>query len=30
MQPMTPGITKANTGLDGIVWNILGPTFRSN
>ena len=24
MQPLMPGITKANTGLDGIVWNILG------
>lgn len=27
MQPMTPGITKANTGIDGIVWNILGQTY---
>jgi quercetin dioxygenase-like cupin family protein len=27
MQPMTAGITKANTGLDGIVWNILGQTY---
>jgi uncharacterized RmlC-like cupin family protein len=27
MQPLTPGITKANTGLDGIVWNILGQTY---
>ena len=27
MQPMTPGITKANTGLDGIVWSILGQTY---
>jgi quercetin dioxygenase-like cupin family protein len=27
MQTMMPGITKANTGLDGIVWNILGQTY---
>ena len=27
MQPLMPGITKANTGLDGIVWNILGQTY---
>jgi quercetin dioxygenase-like cupin family protein len=27
MQAMTIGITKANTGLDGIVWNILGQTY---
>jgi quercetin dioxygenase-like cupin family protein len=27
MQPLTAGITKANTGLDGIVWNILGQTY---
>jgi quercetin dioxygenase-like cupin family protein len=27
MQPMTAGITKANTGVDGIVWNILGQTY---
>ena len=27
MQPMTAGITKANTGIDGIVWNILGQTY---
>jgi quercetin dioxygenase-like cupin family protein len=27
MQPMTAGITKANSGLDGIVWNILGQTY---
>jgi quercetin dioxygenase-like cupin family protein len=27
MQPLTPGITKAGTGLDGIVWNILGQTY---
>ena len=24
---MTPGITKAGTGIDGIVWNILGQTY---
>lgn len=27
MQPMGPGITKAGTGIDGIVWNILGQTY---
>jgi quercetin dioxygenase-like cupin family protein len=27
MLPMTPGITKAGTGFDGIVWNILGQTY---
>jgi len=27
MQPLTPGITKAGTGADGIVWNILGQTY---
>ncbi len=27
MQPLTAGITKATTGLDGIVWNILGQTY---
>ena len=27
MQPLTGGITKAGTGLDGIVWNILGQTY---
>jgi quercetin dioxygenase-like cupin family protein len=27
MQAMTIGITKASTGLDGIVWNILGQTY---
>jgi mannose-6-phosphate isomerase-like protein (cupin superfamily) len=27
MQPMAPGVTKANSGLDGIVWNILGQTY---
>src|SRR6476619_1677211 len=27
MQPLTPGITKASTGIDGIVWNILGQTY---
>src|SRR5690242_12211887 len=24
---LTAGITKANTGIDGIVWNILGQTY---
>jgi quercetin dioxygenase-like cupin family protein len=24
---VTAGITKANTGIDGIVWNILGQTY---
>jgi quercetin dioxygenase-like cupin family protein len=27
MQPMTAGVTKANTGLEGISWNILGQTY---
>jgi len=27
MQELTAGITKANTGLDGISWNILGQTY---
>ncbi|MGC2042386.1 MAG: cupin domain-containing protein, partial [Pseudolabrys sp.] len=27
MQTMAPGVTKANSGLDGIVWNILGQTY---
>ena len=27
MQPLTPGVTKAGTGLEGIVWNILGQTY---
>ena len=27
MQQLTAGITKAGTGLDGIVWNILGQTY---
>jgi quercetin dioxygenase-like cupin family protein len=27
MQPQTAGITKANTGIDGIVWSILGQTY---
>ena len=27
MQTMTAGITKAGTGIDGIVWNILGQTY---
>jgi len=27
MQPLTAGITKASTGIDGIVWNILGQTY---
>ena len=27
MQPLTAGITKAGTGIDGIVWNILGQTY---
>jgi len=27
MQQMNPGVTKAGTGLDGIVWNILGQTY---
>ena len=27
MQAMSAGVTKANSGLDGIVWNILGQTY---
>ena len=27
MQATTAGITRANTGIDGIVWNILGQTY---
>src|SRR5262245_60192133 len=27
MQTFTAGITKTNTGLDGISWNILGQTY---
>jgi uncharacterized RmlC-like cupin family protein len=27
MQGLTAGITKAGTGIDGIVWNILGQTY---
>ena len=27
MQTLSAGITKANTGLDGISWNILGQTY---
>ena len=27
MQAMSVGITRAGTGLDGIVWNILGQTY---
>src|ERR1700736_2386649 len=27
MQALTAGITKAGTGIDGIVWNILGQTY---
>ena len=27
MQSLTAGITKAGTGVDGIVWNILGQTY---
>ena len=27
MQQLTAGITKATTGIDGIVWNILGQTY---
>jgi quercetin dioxygenase-like cupin family protein len=27
MQQMTGGITKTGTGIDGIVWNILGQTY---
>jgi uncharacterized RmlC-like cupin family protein len=27
MQPLTAGITKAGTGIDGITWSILGQTY---
>jgi len=27
MKPLTAGVTKANEGLDSIVWNILGQTY---
>src|SRR5437764_4781176 len=27
MQQLNAGITKAGSGLDGIVWNILGQTY---
>jgi quercetin dioxygenase-like cupin family protein len=27
MTAMTGGVTKAGTGIDGIVWNILGQTY---
>jgi quercetin dioxygenase-like cupin family protein len=27
MKPMSPGITRAGEGIDGIVWNILGQTY---
>jgi quercetin dioxygenase-like cupin family protein len=27
MNPMTLGVTKAGTGIDGIVWNILGQIY---
>ena len=27
MQTLTEGITKAGTGIEGIVWNILGQTY---
>src|ERR1700689_2015407 len=27
MQTLTAGITKAGTGIDGIVWTILGQTY---
>lgn len=27
MQELAAGITRANTGIDGIVWNILGQTY---
>ena len=27
MQALTAGVTKAGTGVDGIVWNILGQTY---
>ena len=29
MSAMTGGVTKAGTGVDGIVWNILGQTLRA-
>ena len=25
--PMTPGVTRANEGYEGVVWNILGQTY---
>ncbi|RDJ23115.1 cupin domain-containing protein [Bosea caraganae] len=27
MKPLTAGVTKANQGIDGISWNILGQTY---
>jgi quercetin dioxygenase-like cupin family protein len=27
MNPMTAGITKAGTGIDGITWNVLGQVY---
>jgi hypothetical protein len=27
MQAMSAGVTRAGTGVDGIVWNILGQTY---
>lgn len=27
IRPMTAGVTPAGTGMDGIVWNILGQTY---
>ena len=27
MNPLTAGVTRANEGLDGISWNILGQTY---
>lgn len=27
MQQLTAGITRANTGIDGVVWSILGQTY---
>ena len=27
MKPLTAGVTRANEGLDGISWNILGQTY---
>jgi quercetin dioxygenase-like cupin family protein len=27
MQPTNGGVTRAGTGIDGIVWNILGQTY---